>query len=82
MDYEGERKRIMREYKRIVRESQWILEKVDAEYSLDATVFRIARVWSMGKGRQVSVVSAHRKAMIRFIKVCRMAIPKIPCHPC
>ena len=50
MDYEGERKRIMREYKRIVRESQWIVEKVDAEYSLDATVFRIARVWAMGKG--------------------------------
>ncbi len=52
------------------------------EYFLDATIFRIARVWSMRKGRQVSVVSAHRKAMIRSIKVCRMAIPKIPCHPC
>ena len=82
MDYEGERKRIMREYKRIVRESQWLLEKVDAEYLLGTTIFRIASVWSMRNVRQVSVVSAHRKAMIRSIKVCRMAIPKIPCHPC
>ncbi len=51
------------------------------EYFLGATIFRIAHVWSMGKGRQVSVVSAHRKAMIRLIPMCRMVIPKTPWHP-
>ncbi len=36
-----------------------------------------------GRKREAgSVASAHRKAMLRAIKVCRTAIPKFPCHPC
>ncbi len=34
------------------------------------------------KRMQVSVASAHRKAMIRSIKVCRMVILRVPCYPC
>ncbi len=34
------------------------------------------------KRMQVSVVSGHRVAMLRAIKVCRMVIPKFPCYPC